>query len=248
MKDFAIILALTIAMVILAPCNTPAAQEETVNVDIEIERLIEEAKEGDGKKIVIVRKEERAAIPPKPLGMNVTLTFTVEGTGRAFSVTTATSAFMLSGHQISTNSERVEYEEGDEEEIEEEYDEEYDDEELEEEELDEGEFNQEDDLDDEEWEEEHEENSGATFTSSESTVNIDGKIQPEDNGTFFIRCAGSVAHDYEADEELEGYAERAATSSVLNFESSVMMRSGEKKTLVTQGNLRLVLQITTDEP
>ena len=48
---------LAIALAILIPWYSPAAQEESIN--IEIERIIEESKEGDGKTMVIVRKEER---------------------------------------------------------------------------------------------------------------------------------------------------------------------------------------------
>lgn len=96
----------TLAMVlaVLVPWYSPAAQEESIN--IEIERIIEEAKEGDGKTMVIVRKEERIVKAPEPLGMNLTLEFTIEGAGETFSVTTATTAFMLSSQHSTSISEQ----------------------------------------------------------------------------------------------------------------------------------------------
>jgi hypothetical protein len=221
---------LAFALAILTPWYAPGAQEETVNVDIEVERIIEEAKEGDGNKIVIVRKEERETKAPEPLGMNVTLEFTLEGSGRSFSVTTATTNFMLSSEQSSQASERIMHED-------------FNDEEFEEEEFEEEE---EEEFDDQEHEEEYEVATAESYTTTESHVSIAGSLQLLEEATLLIRCAGAFIHQSRSNEEREEAAEEADTSSLLNFETSAMMRPGETRTLVTQGPLRLVLRLATD--
>lgn len=243
---------LAFALVMLTPWCTLGAQEESVNVDIDVERIIEETQEGDGKRIVIVRKEERTQDQeaPEPLGMNVTLEFTLEGSGRSFSMTTATTSFMLSSQQSSKASERIIHEDLDGGE----YEEEYEEEEL----FDEGEFEEEDEYDvdfegeefeEEEYEqeEEYELATAESYSTTEYQVNLDGSLQHLEDGTLLVRCAGAFMHVSQANEQHEEAAEEVDTSSILNFETSAIMRPGETRVLVTQGDLRLVLHLSTDE-